>query len=93
MVTGFQETDCAVNMHNMNHLQVDGLICPRCGVGTLSPARVVETLRVGADAVEVAVDANVCSYCSEHWFDPPAQALIDDAFAYAESLVENPTVV
>jgi YgiT-type zinc finger domain-containing protein len=66
-------------MHGMNHLHVDGLTCPRCGVGTLSPARVVETLRVGANAVEVTVEANVCSYCAEHWFDPPAQAVIDDA--------------
>ena len=60
-------------------LNVEGLTCPRCGVGILSPARVTETLRVGSDAIEIAVDANVCSYCAEHWFDPPAQEIIDDA--------------
>lgn len=68
-----------MDMHNVGRLYVEGMTCPRCGIGTLSPAHVVETLRVGANAVEVEVEANVCSYCAEHWFDPPAQALIDDA--------------
>jgi hypothetical protein len=60
-------------------LNVEGLTCPRCGIGTLSPDDVVETFRAGANAVEVEIEANVSSYCAEHWFDPPAQALIDDA--------------
>ena len=68
-----------MSTRNDQTLNVEGLVCPRCGVGVLSPAHVTETLRVGSDAVEVAVDANVCSYCAEHWFDPPAQAIIDDA--------------
>ncbi len=71
-----------MNVGSGQQLNVEGLICPRCGVGVLSPARVIETLRVGSDAVEVAVDANVCSYCAEHWFDPPAQAIIDDAIRH-----------
>ncbi len=76
---GFQETSHAMSTRNDQTLNMEGLTCPRCGVGVLAPARVTETLRVGSDAVEVAVDANVCSYCAEHWFDPPAQAIIDDA--------------
>jgi YgiT-type zinc finger domain-containing protein len=55
------------------------MTCPRCGIGTLAPAVVAETLRVGANAVEVSVAANLCGYCGEHWFDPPAQAVIDAA--------------
>ena len=66
-------------MRDMNKLHVEGLTCPRCGIGTLSPAQVIETLRVGENAVEVTVEANVCDYCAENWFDPPAQAAIDEA--------------
>lgn len=69
----------SVNMSGMSKLDVAGVICPRCGIGTLSPATVDETLRVGANAVEVTVEANICGYCGEHWFDPPAQAVIDTA--------------
>lgn len=68
-----------MNLNAMKKLDVEGVTCPRCGIGTLSPATVEETLRVGANAVEVTVPANVCSYCGEHWFDPPAQTMIDAA--------------
>jgi YgiT-type zinc finger domain-containing protein len=66
-------------MDAMPRLYVTGMICPRCGIGTLAPASVLETLRVGDNAVEVAVEAHVCGFCSEHWFDPPAQAALDEA--------------
>ncbi|MGO8950949.1 MAG: YgiT-type zinc finger protein [Ktedonobacterales bacterium] len=69
-----------MNKHKREErLNVEGVICPRCGIGTLSPATVNETLRVGANAVEVTVDANVCSYCDEHWLDLAAQTIIDTA--------------
>jgi len=68
-----------MNMDAMPKLDVTGAICPRCGIGTLAPALVNETLRVGVNAVEVTTEANVCNYCAEHWFDPPAQAAIDAA--------------
>lgn len=35
--------------------------CPRCGQGTLSRQRVVETIAMGSNAVQVAVNADVCS--------------------------------
>jgi len=64
----------------MDKLNVEGVTCPRCGIGTLAaPARVKDMLRVGDNAVEVCVEASVCGYCGEHWYDPPAQATIDDA--------------
>ncbi|HEV7129311.1 MAG TPA: YgiT-type zinc finger protein [Ktedonobacterales bacterium] len=69
----------SMDMRHMTPLHVEGIICPRCGIGTLSPATVSETLRVGDNAVEVTVEANVCGYCAEHWFDPPAQAQLDAA--------------
>ena len=66
-------------MQDMSSLNVEGVTCPRCGIGTLSSATVDETLRVGTNAIEVTVNANVCGYCGEHWFDPPAQAVLDAA--------------
>ena len=68
-----------MNMDSMPTLNVAGMICPRCGIGKLALASVVETVRVGDNAVEVAVEANICDYCGEHWFDPPAQAALDTA--------------
>ena len=68
-----------MNMEAMPRLYVAGMICPRCGIGKLAPASVLETLRVGDNAVEVAVEAYICDFCGEHWFDPPAQAALDDA--------------
>lgn len=59
-----------------------GMICPRCGRGTLSPAIVEETIAVGADAVQVRVPADVCSFCDEHWFGPAATVTIDRAIAH-----------
>jgi len=53
--------------------------CPRCGIGTLSPQVVQETITVGNDAVQVTVNADVCSYCGEHWFVQQATAIIDAA--------------
>lgn len=55
------------------------IICPRCGQGTLSRQSVVETIAVGSNAVQVTVDADVCSFCGERWFDPAATAVIDAA--------------
>ncbi len=75
----FQEASRAMNMDAMPRLHATGVTCPRCGIGKLAPASVVETLRVGDNAVEVAVEANVCGFCGERWFDPPAQAALDDA--------------
>jgi YgiT-type zinc finger domain-containing protein len=54
-----------------------GVICPRCGQGALSPQIVTETIVVSNNAVQVTVQADVCSFCSEHWFDPQATAKID----------------
>lgn len=68
-----------MNMDALPSLHIAGIICPRCGIGKLAPASVLETLRVGDNAVEVEVEANVCSFCGEHWFDPPAQAALDEA--------------
>jgi YgiT-type zinc finger domain-containing protein len=57
----------------------DGMICPRCGRGTLSTQTVVETVAVGNNAVQVTAKADVCSFCGERWFGPAATALIDEA--------------
>ena len=40
---------------------------------------VEETITVGTNAVQVTVDADVCSYCGEHWFAPQATAILDAA--------------
>lgn len=53
--------------------------CPRCGIGTLSPQTVNETLTVGTNAVQVTVEADVCSYCAEHWYAPAATTVLDAA--------------
>ncbi len=55
------------------------IICPRCGQGKLSRETVVETIVVGSNAMQVTVDADVCSFCGERWFDPVATAVIDAA--------------
>jgi hypothetical protein len=68
-----------VTKQKTEHINVEGLTCPRCGIGTLSPAEVTETIQVGVNAVQVTVEANVCSWCEEHWFELPAQAIIDKA--------------
>lgn len=65
------------NHKREKRLDVEGVTCPRCGIGTLSLATVNETLRVGTNAVEVTVEANVCNYCDEHWLDLAAQTVID----------------
>lgn len=59
--------------------QWDPVTCPLCGRGKVSPAVATEMIRVGLDAVEVTVDAQICSYCCEKWYDPSAQAIIDAA--------------
>lgn len=68
-----------MNVDSLPGLHVAGMLCPRCGIGKLAPGSVLETLRVGDNAVEVAVEAFVCGFCGELWFDPPAQAALDDA--------------
>ncbi|MGH2486577.1 MAG: YgiT-type zinc finger protein [Ktedonobacterales bacterium] len=55
------------------------LLCPRCGRGTLSSQMVDETVVVGNDAARVTTNADVCSFCGEHWFGPEATALFDEA--------------
>ncbi len=56
----------------------EGMLCPRCGRGTLSAQTVDETVVVGSNAGRVTVDADVCSFCGEHWFGPAATATIDE---------------
>jgi YgiT-type zinc finger domain-containing protein len=71
-------------MANEQHDQMEiaaGMTCPRCGRGTLSPQVVDETIAVGANALQVRVPADVCSFCDEHWFGPSATATIDRAIA------------
>lgn len=58
-------------------MMTQGMICPRCGQGTLSRQTVDETITVGNNAVQVTVEADVCSFCGERWFDPAATAVID----------------
>ena len=41
----------------------EGMTCPRCGRGTLSTQTVDETVVVGHDAVQVTINADVCSFC------------------------------
>ena len=59
----------------------EGMTCPRCGRGTLSRQTVDETVVVGADAVQVTVGADVCSFCGERWFGPAETAAMDDTIA------------
>ncbi len=71
-------------MANEHHDQMEiavGMMCPRCGRGTLSPQVVDETIAVGPNAVQVRVPADVCSFCDEHWFGLAATATIDRAIA------------
>jgi hypothetical protein len=82
MVSRFQEADFMKNVHETTQLNIEGFICPRCGIGTLSPQQVTETLRVGVNAVQVTVAANVCDWCEEHWFDLRAQNIIDTAIRH-----------
>lgn len=60
-------------------MMTQGIICPCCGQGTLSRQVVEETIVVGSNAVQVTVEADVCSFCGERWFDPAATAIIDAA--------------
>ena len=54
-----------MNVDTLPWLHVAGMLCPHCGIGKLTAASVVETLRVGDNAVEVAVEAYVCGFCGE----------------------------
>ena len=57
------------------------MTCPRCGGETLARQTVDETAVVGADAVQVTVGADVCSFCGERWFGPAETATMDIAIA------------
>lgn len=59
----------------------EGMTCPRCGRGTLSAQTVDETVVVGNNAVQVTVNADICSFCGERWLGPSETAKIDEAIA------------
>lgn len=59
-------------------ITTEGMVCPRCGRGTLSRQTVDEVVAVGGNAAQVTVDADVCSFCDEHWLSPDAAAVIDE---------------
>ena len=68
-----------LDAEDVSSSQRDTGTCPLCGRSKVSPEVATEMIRVGLDAVEVTVDAQVCSYCHEKWYDVSAQAIMDAA--------------